>query len=441
MCTGCKKWAATRGICIGYEILNTRCHNGAIKFKFISHRVPSVACVRACVCLCVHGVYAVWHFQMEKAHTSFLLRERIFYGGISSSLCRQRYVVCVTVTHTHIVLSHCNIIILKYICVSLNVSSFTFFSPSCYFFAWCILIHRNVIHVLCSVCSFRIHNWNAWPKMRTHTLLLYSMLAGVYFAIKQTSYCRLMSLSTVVGWWYFWHCKIENKNERCRCVCDAYVSRIIVVIFISITTFFSLHFVGKTLLLLLHHLHLFVFNNLFLFYMEIKMVQCTRAYKIRQCWVWSPLVFGNLLPSGMKNVFEYDKEMHTHTTQIHTWKASTLCLWACTLLQCYSFGVLFFIMGTAMRATCFAVFVVAGVAIGLMSFYFVEPFLSVMPEYRIGCVWTTCNESASLFLFFLLFRALLFCALVLSFCFLYIVIRFNFHGNVYKFPSPFFYEK
>lgn len=80
-------------------------------------------------------------------------------------------------------------------------------------------------------------------------------------------------LKHIAGWCYFWHCKIENKNERCRAYAmsvDAYVSRIIVVIFISITAFFFTSFLQQGDVLLL--LHLFVFNNLFLFYMEIKMV-------------------------------------------------------------------------------------------------------------------------------------------------------------------------
>lgn len=148
-----------------------------------------------------------------------------------------------------------------------------FCAPCCYFFSCCIRIHRNVIHVVLCARSFRIHNWNAWPKMRKYAhFCCNTCLAGVHFATKQASYFRLMSLSTslVDGIFGIVKLKIKMKGAvRMRWVWMRTLAKSLLLLLFPLQRSFSLHFFNAALLLLLH---LFVFNNLFLFYMEIKMV-------------------------------------------------------------------------------------------------------------------------------------------------------------------------
>lgn len=120
---------------------------------------------------------------------------------------------------------------------------------------------------------------------------------------------------------------------------------------------------------------------------------------------------------------------------------NSVCLWVyasiyfCNVSFFFFFKYLFLFVGTVMLATCFSVFVV--VAIGLMSFYFyffyyyfVEPFF-----------WWCPNTELVVFEP-LVMKAFLFSSLYLFLSFFFIVIRFNFHGNVYKiFPRPFFCTK
>lgn len=145
----------------------------------------------------------------------------------------------------------------------------------------------------------------------------------------------------------FWHCKIENKNERCQCASvRTYVSRIIVVIFISITTFF--HFISSTR---------FFFFIICIFLYGDKDGITYAPYKIRQC-VWSPLV------------------LKIYCRQV--WKMCLNMIRRCTHK---SEHIVLFARSLVLLATCATVAIVVA-AVGLMSFYFIFrwAFLLVMPE-------------------------------------------------------------
>lgn len=100
------------------------------------------------------------------------------------------------------------------------------------------------------------------------------------------------------------------------------------------------------------------------------------------------------------------------------WKMCLNMIRRCTVLvsRVHFCGMLFFWYITfhrwhcAMLATCHSTIVVAGagIAIGLMSFYFVEPFFRWCPNTEL-VVFEPLVMKAFLFLLFLLFWALLFC--------------------------------